>query len=114
MRRLALLIAPLAICSLAFAPAPLPRPDRQTLAQKRERALAECRLRLSTLGVTWFVHEGGGRPAVVYVIEGPGQSFEAAACPVADDLPRALRRVLAEVEAFLRDPNRPKHAVDQR
>ena len=42
----------LAALSLGFAPAPFPKPDRQT---PRQRATRECHDRLEALGVMWRV-----------------------------------------------------------
>jgi hypothetical protein len=54
MRRIALTLL-LVASSLAFAPAPLPKRDRETALQKRERELAECARRLDGLRVKWSV-----------------------------------------------------------
>src|SRR5215218_10171727 len=104
MRRLAVLVALLALSSLAFAPAPLPRRDRETQQQKRDRELAECARRLKELGVKWEVEDRGGRRSVRFGVTHPsGNSGMGGSVPVTGgDLARALRRVIGHAEPFLR------------
>ena len=97
----------LALCSLAFAPAPLPRPDRGAPARKRERSLAECRRRLDELGVQWRLEDrGGGWRMVCFSVRHPrGRTARSSGRWVSrGDLLAALRAVIADVEAFFQDP----------
>ena len=94
----------LAVSSLAFAPAPLPRPDRETPAQKRERRLAECRRRLDELGVTWRLEVRGGRPMLRYSISHPNAGGRISSIVWAEgDLADELRNL---VEPYLRKHDR--------
>ena len=68
MRRIILPLL-LALSSLAFAPAPLPRPDRETPKQKEARELAALARRLDELGVRWRVDDGPDGRAVRYRAE---------------------------------------------
>src|SRR4051794_6607320 len=66
MRRLALPLL-LALSSLAFAPAPLPK--RETAQQREKREVAECARLLGELGVKWSVAAGRGGQVVRYFVE---------------------------------------------
>jgi hypothetical protein len=105
MRRIALALT-LALTSLAFAPAPLPKRGRETAFQKRERELAECAGLLRELGVKWSVAAVPGGPVVRYAVEvsqpGRSGSLHGEYGVVGDDLPGALRHVIRRAGAFVR------------
>jgi hypothetical protein len=98
----------LALSSLAFAPAPLPRRDREAPHKRQERLLAECVRRLDELGVKWQAEDRDGRRSVRFTVAHPsGNSGMGGDFTVhGGDLPGALRRVIRSVEAFLKHPNR--------
>src|SRR4051812_28645902 len=102
MRRVALTLALLSLSSLAFAPAPLPRRDRE--AREQRRALADCAAALEDLGVRWELVGGPGGPELVrFSVEGRrfGRSaVERGVVPVNGDLARALRAVIRQARAF--------------
>lgn len=101
MRRLALPLL-FALASLAFAPAPFPRRDRETPARKRERVLSEYARRLDRLGVKWEVMDNGG-PAVRYDVRHPkdDSTFGGSIQFFGSDLPQVLLELIERVEAFL-------------
>jgi hypothetical protein len=106
MRRIALTLA-LCLSSLAFAPVPLPKRDRETASQKREREVAECTRQLGELGVKWSVVTGPGGRVVRYSVEVSQRtrsgSLHGSYGVVGDDLPGALRRVIRHAGAFVRN-----------
>ena len=101
MRRLALPLL-LALCSLAFAPAPLPKRDRETPAQKRQRGVAEYARKLREFGVEWKVEDGPGWPLLRFTADHPDGrgGMWGAVGMTDDDLARALREALRMVEDF--------------
>ena len=102
MRRIVLPVL-LALSALAFAPAPLPRPDRVTPGQKR---LAECRRRLGELGVTWRLAESQGRPALRFSMRHPNGGGVSGFVWAEGDLADELRNLVEIVETYLRKHGR--------
>ena len=106
MRRIVLPVA-LALSSLAFAPAPLSRPDRETPPQKRQREVAACVRRLAELGVKWAVTRNGDGRVVRFGVDvslpNRSGSMRGEVGVAGDDLPRALRHVIRQAEIFLRN-----------
>jgi hypothetical protein len=97
----------LALSSLAFAPAPLPRRDSEAKQKSQERLLRVCSRRLDDLGVKWKqARTEGGHPVVQFVVERPeGKGSMSGGFPIyGDDLPGTLRLVIARVERYLRSP----------
>ena len=107
MRRLALPLL-LALSSLAFAPAPLPRTHRDGAQQRRQRLLSECRRRLDELGVKWRLEDRGGRPMLRFSVMHPnGRTGMGGADSVDGDLADTLRDLVKSVEAFFRNSTPP-------
>src|SRR5262245_58977280 len=102
MRRLALPLL-LALSSLAFAPAPLPRQGREARWRSQERLVAECRRRLDELGVRWRLERGDGWRSVRYAVAHPsgGSSIGGVFYVDGGDLAAALRAVISEAEVYL-------------
>jgi hypothetical protein len=104
--RLFVLTLLLAVLPLGFAPAPLPKRDRETALQKREREVAECARLLGELGVKWSVVTRPGGRVVRYSVE-VSQATRSGSMhgekDVAGDLPGALRRVIRHAGAFVRN-----------
>jgi hypothetical protein len=102
-RRLTCLLALLALSSLAFAPAPLPRRDRETLDQRRAREWAALVARLKELRVNWEVERGRGGPVLRAEIDFGGGESEIGFWPVSGgDLLAALRQAAEDVERCIR------------
>ena len=106
MRRAALTLL-LAALPLGFAPAPLPRRDREPAAPKRQRELAECRRLLDELGVKWEVVAGprGGFLRYSVEVRTPGGGSErSGVLPVrGGDLAGTLLRLVREARDFARE-----------
>ena len=103
MRARTLLIT-LSVALMAFAPAPLPRPDRVTPGQKR---LAECRRRLGELGVSWRLGLGHeGRPLLRFSMRHPDGGGIRGNVGADGDLADVLRNLVEMVEDYLRKRDR--------
>ena len=102
-----MLLITLSVALMGFAPAPLPRPERERPAQKRERRLAECRRRLDELGVSWELVDHNGRQAVRFSIPHPNGRSRISSILWADgDLADVLRNLVEIVESYLRERDR--------
>ena len=102
MRRIALPLL-LALSSLAFAPAPLPRQDRRT-EQRRQWEVAALTRRLDELRVVrWVIDGPDGRPMLRFNRDHPeGRGGTGGAFAVIDgDLASVLRRIITQVEEYL-------------
>ena len=104
MRLTALTVCLLALSALAFAPAPVPRPDRVTPAQKRERRLEECSRRLDELGVKWELVRDNEGLAVRFTLSVRGVGNLGGTFGVSGDrdLVNTLPDVIREVDDFYR------------
>jgi hypothetical protein len=92
----------LAAASLAFAPAPLPRRDREPGPPGR-RAARKCESRLRELGVTWRVEARDGAPHVRFETGGEGHGYF---CRVGRaGLPETLGMILRFVERLRSNPS---------
>ena len=103
MRRLAVTLL-LALSSLAFAPAPLPKRDREPASQKRQREVAALTRRLDELRVVrWVIDGPDGRPILRFNRDHPeGRGGTGGAFAVIDgDLASVLRRIITQVEEYL-------------
>jgi hypothetical protein len=107
---LSLALALLALADLnpsQAAPAPLPKRDRETAIQKRERDVSECARLLGELGVKWSVLTRLGEPVVRYSVEvrqpNRSGSLSGEDGVLGADLPGALRRVIRHAGAFVRN-----------
>jgi hypothetical protein len=107
MRLVAMTLAfALALQSLGFAPAPMPRTRREAPPPSRERLLAECRRRLDELGVRWRLEDRNGRRMVRFSVQHPNGGGMSGADSVDGDLADTLRDLIKLVEAFFRNPKR--------
>ena len=105
MRRLALTLA-FAVLSLAFAPAPFPRAERQTRDTRQQLLTRECQRRLRELGVTCEVVTRDGAPCVRFDLgNGPCGGGQAVYYYRVrnGDVPGTLRMVLRYVERLRRN-----------
>jgi hypothetical protein len=100
MRLVAMTLA-FALLSLAFAPAPFPKAERQGESEQRkqERLLRECRRRLDELGVKWRLQGD----SVVFSFRQPVGSGQIGGSWGVDDgdVARTLRRVIVLAEEYL-------------
>ena len=101
MRRFLLLVA---VLSLAFAPAPFPRADRQTRETRQQSLMLECVGRLAELGVEWSVHELGERVAVQFTVNRPNNAGQMGGWHPTerDNLLATLQNVARQAERFLK------------
>ena len=100
MRRIVLTLL-LALLSLAFAPAPLPKAERATHRRSEAALVRECLRRLDELGVKWQIEYKGRRPLVRYRVVWAG--FGGSVQPGDGELLRVLRGIVANAEWSLND-----------